>query len=118
MRNSDVLHPEGKPLALDGRLRSTPSENRYLSPFFMVTRTKDESLANMKLHYPAVTATVDIDMDLPTGGKKRSFHLTFDTKSMPQTPVLYNVGIIEPHTKLVVLEDAEGIDMVLLRCEL
>jgi hypothetical protein len=108
VRNSDRLHPEGKSLALDGRLRSTPADNRYLSPFFMITRTKTEELVNMKLHYPTVTAKIDIQMDLPGIGKKRDFHIAFNAPSMPQTPVLYNESVIDAHTKLVAMEDTEG----------
>ncbi len=74
----------------------------------MITRTKSEYLVNMKLHYPTVAAKIDIDTDLQSFGGKRSFHAAFDAASMPQTPVLYNAGVIEAHTKLVAREGTEG----------
>jgi hypothetical protein len=104
VRNSDYLHPEGKPIALDGRLRATPAENRHLSLFFMVSRVKSESEANLKVHYPKVEASMNVDLDLPVG-KKRSFAIAFDQSKLPQVPIIYNPGLVKKHTKLAVLED-------------
>ena len=71
VRHADHLHPQGKPIAIDGRLRSTPSENRYLSLFFLVSRCKasDEILeANLKGEYPSISASVKVVGFLDEGG--------------------------------------------------
>lgn len=106
-------------MALDGRLRATPADGRYLSLFFCVTRTKDETAdstqtaidANMKIHYPTVSAGLDINFDLPVG-KKRTYSMSFPAKVLPTPPLMYNPLPIKLHTRLFVVED-QGLAAVL-----
>jgi hypothetical protein len=70
----------------------------------MVSRTKEEDQANLKVHYPTVSFTAELDFGLPVG-KKRSHSIAFPEKQLPITPVLFNPAAIKKHIKLLVLED-------------
>ena len=47
---SNTLHPSSKFVAVDGRLRQAPTEDRSFSMFFAMARTTDKSQVNMVLH--------------------------------------------------------------------
>ena len=106
--NSEKFHPEGKPIALDGRLRATPAPDRLVAPFSMVTRVKadvgEAEKPNMAIHYTKTSAEVQLDFSLPVG-KKRVHTIAFKEGSLPQMPVMYNPEAIKKETRLTVLED-------------
>jgi hypothetical protein len=107
--NAELLHPDKRPIALDGRLRSTPNEGRMLSLFFCVSRCKESSdeaaACNMRIHYPSVSCAVELDFALPTG-KKRQHSIAFKQQQTPQVPVMFNPAGVKAHTMLMCLDDA------------
>ena len=91
-------HPEGKALALDGRMRASTDDDVRGALFWIVSRTSEASSANM-VHEPIATK-VDLSFQMP--GKRRKTAVAWSPSEMPCLPVLVNTKAIKKHTMLSV----------------
>ena len=81
VKNTSSLHPHKKHIALDGRVRSLPTDTRTFALFWTVTRTSDKGEANMELSTATVTANIKIE---GFGNKKRKSDVAFEEGDLPQ----------------------------------
>jgi hypothetical protein len=96
------FHPLGRPIALDGRLRTTISESRTNSLFFIVGRAKAGEEANLSIVYPRVSISTTIT--LPFLKCPWKCPLTDDATLTP--PIMTNNEPIKKGIRLCVMEDA------------
>jgi hypothetical protein len=59
-RNGSSHHPENKQIVLDGRLRSSPSEVRPCSVFFVVQRSMKTEECNLKMDYTSLEISAKV----------------------------------------------------------
>ena len=84
MKNTNALHPSRKHVALDGRVRASPSETRSFSLFWAVTRTEEKGESNVELEMTSVTGSLKIEGSFISS--KRSYQVAFDDANLPQAP--------------------------------
>ncbi len=81
MKNTNALHPSKKHVALDGRVRASPSETRSFSLFWAVTRTEEKGESNMELETTTLTGSLKL-AGIP--GSKRIHEVAFEEADLPQ----------------------------------
>ena len=59
-RNGSSHHPENKQIVLDGRLRSSPSEVRPCSVFFVVSRSMQTEECNLNMDYTSLEISAKV----------------------------------------------------------
>ena len=97
-------HPDGTPLALDGRARASiaaqdlvDSQEHKGSLFWIVERTSDSSQANMCLEPVTWEHRVTLNMPLK---KKKKHIVEWESKDLPSVPLLINKKEIKAHQRL------------------
>ena len=98
-------HPDGQPLALDGRGKSIMASTGSIDGqehkgllFWVIGRTSEVSKANMTIEN--VTWSHQVTLNMPF--KKKKHHLDWEACELPSIPILMNKSKIEKHTQLLV----------------
>ena len=109
-KNTAEAHPDKKAVVLDGRLRSTISETRNASLFYLVTRTNVKEDANMICAFSEIEVTAKLHIGYESS-RKRSAELVLGVGKWPQVPTMTNNANINKHVRLVVCDDFELVQM-------
>jgi hypothetical protein len=93
---------DGKPMVIDGRLRSAVTESRSCALFWLVGHTDDPKAASMELH--DVETSMVIKLTLP--GAKKQVDVGFNGEKGVVVPVMVNAKALKAHSRLMCLADA------------